>query len=125
MGDIEHDRKPSDGVEPLVEEFLARSRRGEALDVRQFAGAHPAHERELLELLPALLALEASPARELTPSHAAVRALANGARFGEFRIVREIGRGGMGLVYEAVQEPLGRRVALKLLPSHRLHRESD
>jgi serine/threonine protein kinase len=37
-------------------------------------------------------------------------------QIGEFRLVREIGRGGMGIVYEAHQTSLNRRVALKVLP---------
>ena len=46
-------------------------------------------------------------------------------QLGDFRIIREIGRGGMGVVYEAEQVSLGRHVALKVLPQQALAGSSN
>jgi serine/threonine protein kinase len=52
----------------------------------------------------------------MPPSEANAFEPPDNRQMGDFRIVRKIGQGGMGIVYEAEQVSLGRRVALKVLP---------
>ncbi len=103
------DARPST-VEEAVDFFLARRRAGEALDPRTFAAAYPHLEPELASALDVLVALESATGRDVGTD------VEIPDRVGAFRVVREIGRGGMGVVLEAVEEPLDRRVALKVLP---------
>ncbi len=103
-------KPPPSTVEEAVELFLTRRRAGERLDPRAFAAAHPGLEPDLSSALDALAALESATGRDVDTD------VSIPDRVGSFRVVREIGRGGMGVVLEAVEEPLGRRVALKVLP---------
>ncbi len=103
-----------------LEEYAAALEVGRAPDRRAFLERHPDIAAALAECLDGLEFVHQAAPRLSRPDAdraAGPPEVAAGAPLGDFRIVREIGRGGMGVVYLAVQTSLGRRVALKVLPS--------
>ncbi|MBR0458772.1 MAG: protein kinase [Victivallales bacterium] len=102
-----------ENLEDLVEQYTELVRTGQAPSPQHFAETHPAFTEELNELLPLVADMtnlsqkmldaeqEASEIPELPGT--------------DFRLIRRIGGGGMGQVYEALQISLDRRCAVKLL----------
>lgn len=110
-----------DPLDAIAEAFLEAQRLGEDPDIETFARSHPDQAERIRALFPLIQAMEVGKASlsETAPTPAARlgnQAIAMPDRLGEFTLLHEIGRGGMGVVYDAVQESLDRHVALKVLP---------
>lgn len=106
----------SDRLEELVgravEEYMQRVERGERPQLDEFAKRYPEIGEVLKSIIPAF-----EPTEQGLSSSGTGRAEAERPRqLGDFRILRQIGRGGMGIVYEAEHVLMQRRVALKVLP---------
>ena len=114
----------SAGTDPdlvqLIDELADRYQTGEPVDWDAVAREHPDRLERVKALWPAIAAM--AELGSVTGRHSLRGALPRAEpipilhELGDFRILREIGRGGMGVVYEAIQVSLGRQVALKVLP---------
>jgi Protein kinase domain len=118
----------------LADEFAERYRRGERPALQAYIDRHPELADDIREFFPAMVEMEqVKEDRDEVTEPPTSDPLPTRECLGDYRIIREIGRGGMGVVYEAEQESLGRRVALKVLPAgalidplqvHRFEREA-
>ena len=109
----------------LAEEFLERYRKGQRPSLKEYVDRHPSLADEIREVFPAMAMMEkialADESLEGDPTGPAPAVgAATLEQLGDYRLLREVGRGGMGVVYEAEQVSLGRHVALKVLPPQML-----
>src|SRR5262245_5134774 len=93
-------------VDEALAEYLDRLNRGEMLDEEMVLSEHPSQGREIWSRLEVFRGLGAGASAGMPLG-----------TLGDYTLRRQIGRGGMGVVYEAWEHSMDRRVALKVLPA--------
>src|SRR5437763_8472887 len=120
---IDNNPSSADPLGQIADEFVEAFRQGKRPSVEEFARRYPEHADEIREMLPALVLMEGAKSAPEAPDRGP-RATGSTAaplqQLGDYQLLREVGRGGMGVVYEAQQLSLGRHVAIKVLPAHAL-----
>ena len=109
-------------LDEIIEEYIEQRRQSKALQTADFAKQYPEHEAELNELLP--LVADVENMADTGSAYEETQSMPDFDQEG-FHILRKIGNGGMGCVYEAVQTALNRHVAIKTLLSESTFSQED
>jgi hypothetical protein len=111
-------------LDAIVTEYMEAAERGQSPDQNEFLRRYPEFEAELTEFFASHKEVDRF-AGALRAAAAPSVSVGDGKRFGNFELLAEIGRGGMGVVYKAKQLNLGRVVALKMILAGRLASKTD
>lgn len=106
------------GLDAALAEFMRRMDAGEKIDQEKFIASHPALAADLRKFFShaaALSRMADGPTADFTAPQQMTDDVPLGQSFGRYRIITEIARGGMGIVYTARQTDLDRVVCLKVL----------
>ncbi len=132
-----------DALEQQLAEIVAaqldKMQHGQSLNMDELIAAHPQLAKQIQDVWPALLLADvaghcAATEDEPTSSHRGFGSLVLGcdqtpeaipSRMGDYELVEQIGRGGMGVVFKAKQLSLGRMVAIKMIQGERLSSEHE
>src|SRR5262245_36207323 len=112
--------EPEDArIAQALQEYEAALKSGRRPERQAFLQQHAEVAERIADFLDGLDFLHAAAVQLDAPAPqgpSAAQSATGLGELGDFRLLREVGRGGMGVVYEAQQISLGRRVALKVLP---------
>lgn len=122
-GSADQDRQERHPVDLLADEFASRLRVGETPSVDEYVQRHPGLAAEIRAVFPTIARIEKASRQQLSGDPSAWsregrvprQPTPPPERIGDFQIIRQLGEGGMGIVYEALQTSLHRHVALKVI----------